>query len=557
MAVGHVLGGLEEGEFIVAGLAVVGAELGAVAALVAHLVDVDDLAAAVGGEDGHVGPVGAGVHAVLADGGALEAALPLASGAAGHSQDALPGHHVGSGGIGLGGNLIGVGMAQNLRGEGGGIGDALHHRGGAAHGVTGGVNAFHVGAEAGAALAVQRNAVGGHEGVVHLLAYGGDHQVAGDGEGFAGAHGAAAAVGVGLAQAHLFARQQAVRLGHGGRQLGKSHTVGHGQGQLMLVGGHILPGAAVDDGDVLRAAALGKAGGVHGGIAGADDGHVAADADEAGLDALHPLDGACHVAGDVQLAGLPGTGGKEDVGVALGLQLRHGGGRGTALHLHAPLLHHGDVLLDGLVGDAEGGNHVAGHAAQAVLTLEDGDGHALTGQEGGGGDTGGAAADDGGLFARRLFGGADVRQHGLVAVLGGHQLGVPDMDGRLVEVAGALVLAAVGTDGAGDEGQGVLLHDEAQGGAVEAAAHQLQILGDVLLNGAAAAAGSAEAVHPGHLLLALAGGQGLDGLDVVVIRVAGGGQGADGLGVGVVEGPVRQGLHLLHHLQQAVVAAGL
>ncbi len=36
------------------------------------------------------------------------------------------------------------------------------------------------------------------------------------------------------------------------------------------------------------------------------------------------------------------------------------------------LLHQGDVLLDGLVGDAEGGDHVADDAAQAVLPLENG-----------------------------------------------------------------------------------------------------------------------------------------------------------------------------------------
>ena len=39
----HVLLRLEEGKFVVAGLACVGAELRAVAALVAHLVDMDDL----------------------------------------------------------------------------------------------------------------------------------------------------------------------------------------------------------------------------------------------------------------------------------------------------------------------------------------------------------------------------------------------------------------------------------------------------------------------------------------------------------------------------------
>ena len=57
----HILNGLEQGELVVAGLGGVGAELGAVAALVAHLVHMDDLVAAVGHGDSDIGPVGAGV----------------------------------------------------------------------------------------------------------------------------------------------------------------------------------------------------------------------------------------------------------------------------------------------------------------------------------------------------------------------------------------------------------------------------------------------------------------------------------------------------------------
>ena len=325
----------------------------------------------------------------------------------------------------------------------------------------------------------------------------------------------------------------------------------------MLVGGHILPGAAIDDGDVLGAAALGQTGRIHGGIAGAHHGHIAAHGDVPGLDALHPLDGAGHIAGDAQLAGLPCAHGIEDMGVAHGLQLRHGGGGSAAADLHAVLLHQGDVLLDGLVGDAEGGNHVAGDAAQALLPLENGGLDTGTAQEIGGGDAGGAAADDGGLLARHLSGLLDGGHEGLIATLRRHQLGIPDTDGLVVEIPGALGLAPVGAEGAGEEGQGVLLGDELQSRAVQALADQLHIFGDILLDGTAALAGSREAVQPRHLLVALAAGQGLDGLDVVEVRVAGGGQVTDGLRVRAGEGAVGQSLHLLHHLQQAVVAAGL
>ena len=115
----------------------------------------------------------------------------------------------------------------------------------------------------------------------------------------------------------------------------------------------------------------------------------------------------------------------------------------------------------------------------------------------------------------------------------------------------------MGADGTGQEGQGILLGDELQGRGVQALAAQLHILGNVLLNGAAALTGGGEAVQPGDAFLTLAAGQGLDGLDVVDIGMAGGGQLADGLGIRAAEGTVGHGLHLLHHLVQAVVAAGL
>ena len=142
-------------------------------------------------------------------------------------------------------------------------------------------------------------------------------------------------------------------------------------------------------------------------------------------------------------------------------------------------------------------------------------------------------------------------------MVGRHQLGVTDLHGLLIEVAGTFILAAVCADGACEEGQRVLLSDKLQGRAVQLLAAQLHILGNVLLDGAAALAGSSEAVHPGHILLALALGQGLDGLDMVIVCVRSGGHLTNGLGAGAVKGLVGHGLHLFHHLQQAVVSTGL
>ena len=245
------------------------------------------------------------------------------------------------------------------------------------------------------------------------------------------------------------------------------------------------------------------------------------------------------------------------MGVAHLLQLVHGGGGRAALHLHAVALHEGDILLDDLVGNAEGGDHMAGYAAQTALPFEDRRLDTGSAAEVGGSDAGGAAADDGDALARHLGGPLDGGHQSVVALLGRQQLGVADADGLVIEIAAALGLAAVGADGAGDKRQGVLLSDELQRRAVQSLIAQLHILGNILRDGAAALAGCGEAVDPGHLLLALAAGQGLDGLDVVDIGVAGAAHVADGLRIRAGKRLIRHRLHLLHHLIQTVVAAGL
>ena len=115
----------------------------------------------------------------------------------------------------------------------------------------------------------------------------------------------------------------------------------------------------------------------------------------------------------------------------------------------------------------------------------------------------------------------------------------------------------MGADRAGDEGEGVFLGDELQRRAIQPLAAELHVLGDVLRDGAAALTRRGEAVEPRDALFALAAGQGLDGLDVARVRVAGGVQVTEGLRVRAGEGAVGQGLDLFDHLQQAIVAAGL
>ncbi len=392
-----------------------------------------------------------------------------------------------------------------------GVGDALDHGGGAAVRVARAVHAGDVRLERGA-LALHLDAVGGHELGVNLLADGGDDHVAGDGELLAGLDGAAAAGLVGFAEDHPVAQKLAAALLHGRRQLNEFHAFVDGELQLVLVGGHELLRAAIEDGR-MRAHTFRDTGGVHRGVACADDDNVAV---QAGLDLLfhllHPLDDALHVALNVEPAGLPCAGGHQDVGVAHLLELFDRRGALAELHFNAVALHQRNVLVDGLVADAEGGNDVARHAAELALALEDRGGNALSAKEVRRGDTGRSTADNGGLLILDRLGHAERGHQGIVALFGGEELRVADVDGLVVEVARALALAAVRADSAGDERQGVLLGDELQRGGVEALAAELEVFGNILFNGAAALAGGLEAVKQRHLFTALAGGQRLDGL---------------------------------------------
>ena len=275
------------------------------------------------------------------------------------------------------------------------------------------------------------------------------------------------------------------------------------------------------------------------------------------LDGLEPTDDRLDVAGDVETAGLPSADGQQNMGVALGLQIRHGGGFGIEADVHAQLVEHGGVLVHGLIRDPEGGDHLPDDAAQLGFLLEEGDCHALPGQQMGRGHTGGTAADDGDLDPGLGSGGRQGGQHGVIAPFGGHQLGGANLHGPLVEIPGTLVHAVVGADGAGDKGQGVLLQNHPQGGLVLALTAELDILGDILSDGAAALAGGRVAVEERDLLIELPPGQRLDGLPVQGIAAGLQCQGREGHGVHLGEGLEGQLLQLLADLLEPLVAAGL
>ena len=147
-----------------------------------------------------------------------------------------------------------------------------------------------------------------------------------------GAHGAAAAGGIGLAQHHLLAAQHTVSCSTGAparqrsrRRPAPAPTHARRRAYTSWCGDR--------RGDVLWRRCAWPDGPHPWRVAGAHHGHIAAHGDVPGLDALHPLDGAGHIAGDVQLAGLPCAHGIEDMGVAHGLQLVHGGGGRAAANL--------------------------------------------------------------------------------------------------------------------------------------------------------------------------------------------------------------------------------
>ena len=86
---------------------------------------------------------------------------------------------------------------------------------------------------------------------------------------------------------------------------------------------------------------------------------------------LHPADDALDVAGDVELASLPGAGGNQNVGVAELFEVLDRRRRSAALDLDTVVLHQSDVLVNCFVGDTECGNDIARHAAELFFAFKD------------------------------------------------------------------------------------------------------------------------------------------------------------------------------------------
>ena len=316
----------------------------------------------------------------------------------------------------------------------------------------------------------------------------------------------------------------------------------HGVMDFFLTGRQLGLAAAVNDVDVLGAHSLGAAGGVHGDVAAADDGHVLA-VHDGGLgtmvaaEALHQVDTGqilvggenAHqaLAGDAGEHGQAGAGADED-GLELLFLEQLVDGEDLAddhvgLDLDAHLLEIGNFGVDDLLGQTELGDAVGQHAAGQMQSLEDGDVIALSGQLAGAGQAGRAGTDDSHAVA---VGGSGLQVGDAVVAgpVGDEALQTADGDRLALDAADALALALalLGADTAGDGGQRV-------GGAqdlVSAGQIALADLGDEIRNGdvdgTSADAGSVLAVQAAlGLFLSLLQGIALSDLEEVLVADVG------------------------------------
>ena len=186
-------------------------------------------------------------------------------------------------------------------------------------------------------------------------------------------------------------------------------------GELVVRGRHALVVLDAVDGDLLGAQAQGRAAGVEGHVAAADDddvlAHVDLLAERGGLEQADGVEDALGVgAGDRQRAAALEADGEVHGLVAAAVLLHEAvdgevlAGGLAALQVDAEREHAVDVLLQGGLGQAVLGDAEAQHAAGLGLALEDGDLVAEQREVAGGGEAAGAGADDGDLLLERDLG---------------------------------------------------------------------------------------------------------------------------------------------------------
>ena len=283
---------------------------------------------------------------------------------------------------------------------------------------------------------------------------------------------------------------------------------------FLPAGGQLLHGAAVDDIDLFRPQAQGRAGGVHGHVAAAYHRHPAALHDGglgivqiglhqvgAGQELIGGIDALQGLAGNVHEIRQAGAGADEDRLVALLEELVHGQGFAddhVGLDFHPQLPESLHLPGHDGLGQTEFRNAVDQHAAGGMQGFEHRDPEPLLGQIPGAGEPGGAGADDGHAVAvggrsLGLFLGVGVMpvRHEALQPADAHGIHFgPGMQGAL-----AFALGFLGTDPAADGGQGGAAGDDPVGLLIVAFFDLGDEIGNLNIHGAAGDAGTVFAVQ--------------------------------------------------------------
>ena len=246
----------------------------------------------------------------------------------------------------------------------------------------------------------------------------------------------------------------------------------------------------------------------------------------------------------------------QDYAVVFLLQFCYGWRLCIGQNLHAQLPKQGYVLVDYAVVNPEIRDDGADYTAQLAALLIDRHVRACLCQVICRRHTGGAAAYD-----RCLLAAASCRRyasdHSVKCFLRAFQLGIPDLNRRLIEVPVAVALAAVSTDGSCDERQCVLVQDHLQCLFVFSFSRKPYIGRDLLVDRTCVLAWSRVAVQKRYSLFGLPGHRKLRRFYMVGILNRLFRQPVQRIHVNAFERLHAHGVQSLCHLFQSLVSARL
>ena len=299
-----------------------------------------------------------------------------------------------------------------------------------------------------------------------------------EGEGLPRGYGASSSRSVGLAQGHALAEEPfgfSVPLhGLGGRQKEELHPLLHGLLYFEVVGGHLLPGTAVEEGDLPGAEASGGAAGIHSGVSSAHYGHAVSDLHRGlRLHIVQEIDPSEHTR--EVLPRYPHGGGSpaphgEDNAVEVPPEVIEG---------HVPAEGHPrphfravgekpvNLRLKNLLGETVVGDAVAHHPSQKLFPVEDHRGVPLQAEIIGRREPRRPSAHDGDGFSVPFDLGDEPHGPRPDPPVSYKTLDLLDGDGGIVnEVSPALFLAGGGADPADAGGEGDVMMEHVEGFAV-------------------------------------------------------------------------------------------